>query len=66
MSRPGQQAIQPQAIIAFSTAAAIAAAAVAVTVQITLRRRQAQIPQNILERCKQSIKSIERELESLS
>jgi hypothetical protein len=66
MERPTQNVIQPQVIIAFSTAAAITAAAVAVSLQLALRRREAAGPQDILERCKQSIKSIERELEGLS
>ena len=66
MERSGQATIQPQVIIAFSTAAAIAAAAVAVSLQLALRRRETAGPQDILERCKQSIKSLEREIEALN
>jgi hypothetical protein len=66
MERSAQTVLQPQVIIAFSTAAAIAAAAVAVTLQLSLRRKQSAGPKDILERCKQSIKSLEREIEALN
>ncbi len=66
MERSGHLQVQPQVIIAFSTAAAITAAAVAVSLQLALRRRVASGPQDILERCKQSIKNIEKDLEGLS
>jgi hypothetical protein len=66
MERSGTSAIAPQVIIAFSTAAAITAAAVAVSLQLALRRRETAGPQDILERCKQSIKSLEREIEALN
>jgi hypothetical protein len=66
MARSSNVAIQPQVIIAFSTAAAVAAAAVAVTLQLALRRKHAAEPQDLLERCKQSIKNLEREIEGLA
>jgi hypothetical protein len=66
MGRISQPVVQPAVIIAFSTAAAITAAAVAVSLQFALRRRESNGPQEILERCKLSIKSIEKELEGLA
>jgi hypothetical protein len=66
MEQTGQPVLAPQVIIAFSTAAAITAAAVAVSLQFALRRRDSAGPQDILERCKQSIKSLEREIEALN
>jgi hypothetical protein len=66
MERTNTAIIQPQTIIAFSTAAAVTAAAVAVTLQLSLRRKQAAEPLDILERCKQSIRNIERDIEGIA
>jgi hypothetical protein len=65
MEKQTSISVPAQAIFAFSTAAAVTAAAVAVTLQFSLRRKQAAQPQDILMRCKESIKSIEREIEGL-